>query len=81
VSDPGAAGGLGGLGRALVVIGLVVAAVGALLALGGDRLPFGRLPGDFAWKRKGVSIYFPLATCLVLSIVLTLLARLFFRGK
>lgn len=70
------------LGKALIVVGLVVAALGLLFLLFGDaRFPLGRLPGDFAWRKKGVSIYFPLATSLVISILLTLLLNLFFRHK
>jgi len=65
----------------LLVLGVVIAFVGVLLYLAGDRLPLGRLPGDFSWKRKGVSIYFPLATSILISIVLTILANLFFRKR
>jgi Protein of unknown function (DUF2905) len=61
-------------GRVLVVIGLVLAGVGALLSLGA-KLPFrlGRLPGDIAYQGKQGAIYFPLVTCLLLSLALTLL--------
>ena len=65
--------GLGALGRALLVMGLISAALGALLLLSerfGGRL--GRLPGDFAFGRGGFRFYFPLATSLILSAVLTL---------
>jgi Protein of unknown function (DUF2905) len=65
----------------LLVLGVVIAFVGAVLYLAGDRVPLGRLPGDFSWKRKGVSIYFPLATSILISIVLTILANLFFRKR
>ena len=62
------------LGRVLVVIGLVLAGVGALLFLGA-RLPFrlGRLPGDIAYQCKHGTIYFPIITCLLLSLILTVL--------
>lgn len=67
------------LGRSLVVVGLVLAAVGAVLVLGG-RIPWlGRLPGDFVFRQGGVRIYLPLATCLLVSIVLSLLLSLFRR--
>jgi hypothetical protein len=64
------------MGRTLVVIGLVVAGLGLLMMLG---LPLGRLPGDFAVRRGNVSFYFPLATSIVLSILLTLLFAFFRR--
>jgi hypothetical protein len=64
------------MGRALVVAGVVIAGVGLLIMLG---LPLGRLPGDFAVRRGNVSFYFPLATSIVVSILLTLLFALFRR--
>lgn len=61
------------LGRALIVAGAVLIAVGVLLSLSG-RLPWlGRLPGDIYVERENVRFYFPLATSLLLSLVLTLL--------
>lgn len=69
------------VGKMLLVLGVVIAFVGVLLYLAGDRVPLGRLPGDFSWKRKGVSIYFPLATSILISLVLTILANLFFRKR
>jgi len=62
------------LGRLLLVIGLVLAAAGALLVFTG-KLPFrlGHLPGDIAIEGKHGSFYFPIATCIVLSVALTLL--------
>jgi uncharacterized protein HemY len=64
------------MGRTLVVIGVVIAGLGLLMMLG---LPLGRLPGDFAVRRGNVSFYFPLATSIVVSILLTLLFALFRR--
>jgi hypothetical protein len=64
------------MGRALVVIGLIIAAIGAAMMLG---LPLGRLPGDFAVRRGNFSFYFPLTTSIVLSILLTLLLAWFRR--
>jgi hypothetical protein len=61
------------LGKSLVVIGAVLALVGLLLVAGG-KLPFrlGRLPGDIAYQGKSGSFYFPVVTCLLLSVLLTL---------
>lgn len=60
------------LGRMMLVVGVVLMVVGGLLAFGA-RLPLrlGRLPGDIVWQGKGGSFYFPIVTCIVLSIALT----------
>lgn len=58
------------MGRLLIILGLVIAGVGLLMTLG---VPIGRLPGDFTIRRGNVSFYFPLATSILASIVLTLL--------
>jgi hypothetical protein len=64
------------LGRVMVFAGAALAAVGALLWLaaqrGGLPLRLGRLPGDIAVQGKHGSFYFPLVTCILLSLVLTL---------
>jgi hypothetical protein len=64
------------MGRALVVIGLVITAIGFISMMG---FPIGRLPGDFAVKRGNFAFYFPLTTSIILSILLTLLFALFRR--
>jgi hypothetical protein len=64
------------MGKALLVLGLVISAFGVLIMLG---VPFGRLPGDFAVKRGNVAFYFPLTTSIILSILLTLVFALFRR--
>lgn len=64
------------VGKTFVVIGLAIAGLGLVMMLG---LPLFRLPGDFYIKRGNVSFYFPLATSIVLSIILTLLMALFRR--
>ena len=57
------------MGKRLVVIGVVIACVGLLVMLG---LPIGRLPGDITYRRGGTTVYFPIVTCLVASVILTL---------
>ena len=57
------------MGRTLIIIGLLIAAAGLLMTLG---LPIGRLPGDFTVRRGNFSFYFPLATSILVSILLTL---------
>jgi hypothetical protein len=67
------------IGRALIVAGIVLIVVGAVLSLAG-RLPWlGRLPGDVVVRRGGFTFYFPLGTCLLLSLALTLLFSLWRR--
>ena len=65
------------LGRMLVIVGLALAAVGALLWAGLGRDRGGLLPGDISLERGNVKFYFPIVTCVVLSLVLTVLIRLF----
>ena len=64
------------MGKVLLVIGLVIASLGLLVMLG---LPLFKLPGDFQVKRGNFSFYFPLATSILLSIILTLLMAFFRR--
>jgi hypothetical protein len=63
------------LGKSLLVFGLVIAAIGAALWLFG-RSGGGFLPGDIVVERKNVRFYFPIVTCLVISLVLTVIAWL-----
>lgn len=65
------------LARLLIIAGLLLAAVGVVLLLA-PKVPWlGKLPGDFTWQRGSFTFYFPLGTCLLLSIILTLLFSLF----
>jgi ribose/xylose/arabinose/galactoside ABC-type transport system permease subunit len=65
---------MGDLGRLLIGLGLLIAAIGvAVLLVGKMGLPLGRLPGDFAWRGKHTTVYFPLATCIIVSVVLSLI--------
>jgi hypothetical protein len=68
-----------GLGRALVFVGLLLAAVGLLLTAGAKVPWLGRLPGDIYIKRERFSFYFPIGTSLLLSVLLTILFYLFGR--
>jgi len=62
------------MGRMLLVVGVVLIGAGALLFFGA-RLPFrlGRLPGDISYQGKNGNFYFPIVTCIVLSITFTLI--------
>jgi len=64
------------MGKLIVGIGLGITALGLLVMLG---VPFGRLPGDIAVRRGNFSFYLPLATSVIVSILLTLLLALFRR--
>ncbi|MBF0567115.1 MAG: DUF2905 domain-containing protein [Nitrospirae bacterium] len=67
------------LGKALLIMGIIVALIGGLLLLSG-KIPFlGRLPGDIIIHRKNFTFYFPLATSIIISIILTLLFSFFGR--
>jgi hypothetical protein len=65
------------LGKMLVIAGLLLAAAGALLWSGVGRSWLGRLPGDVNYSRGNFSFHFPIVTCIVVSIVLTIILRLF----
>jgi hypothetical protein len=69
-------GGPSDLGRLLVIVGGLLAVLGVIILLAG-KVPFlGRLPGDIFYRRGGFTFYFPIVTCLVLSLILTLVLRL-----
>ncbi len=68
------------LGKALLGLGLLIALIGALLLFAGRiGFPLGRLPGDFAYKGKHVSLYFPLGSSILISIVLSVILYLLSR--
>jgi Protein of unknown function (DUF2905) len=66
------------IGRIVLVVGLVLVIIGGLAVLG-VRLPFGKLPGDIAIQGEHGAIYIPIASMIVISLILTVLANLFFR--
>ena len=62
------------IGKMLLVFGLVLAAIGLVLVLvGRTNLPIGRLPGDIVYRGKNTTFYFPLATSILLSVVLSVI--------
>jgi hypothetical protein len=68
------------LGKVLIFAGLAVLAVGMVFVLAGKvNLPIGRLPGDMTYRGKHTTVYFPLATSILLSVVLSVL--LYIVGK
>jgi hypothetical protein len=64
------------MGRLLLIVGLVVAAIGLVVMAG---IPLGRLPGDIVIRRGNSTIYLPIVTCVVLSLVLSLILAIFRR--
>ena len=64
------------MGRTLILIGLLIAGAGVLISIG---VPIGRLPGDFTVRRGSFSFYFPLATSILISVLLTLIMMFFGR--
>ena len=67
----------GPLGKTLVLLGAFLIVVGLFLWLG-DKIPWiGRLPGDILVKKENFTFYFPIVTCIIMSIILTILFSLF----
>jgi Protein of unknown function (DUF2905) len=70
------------LGKLLLVVGGIIAVIGAVLLLAGRfNLPLGRLPGDIVVRGKNSVFYFPLATSIILSVLLSLILWIFSRGR
>ncbi|HWP10096.1 MAG TPA: DUF2905 domain-containing protein [Polyangiaceae bacterium] len=69
---------MGALGRTVLIFGAILVLLGLVLIVG-DKLGLGRLPGDIVIEKKGFRFVAPIATSILLSLVLTLLANLFFR--
>ena len=64
------------IGKALVVLGLAIIVLGIIVWLGSSIPYFGRLPGDIYIRTGNFTFYFPLATCIILSIVISILFAL-----
>lgn len=70
------------LGKVLLGIGLLLVVIGALLLFAGRLgLPLGRLPGDISYKGKNVSVFFPIGTSILLSILLSVILYLVSRFR
>jgi hypothetical protein len=68
-----------GFGRILMVLGAIIVVIGAFLWLGGKIPGIGRLPGDIFVKRENFTFYFPLTTCIIVSVLLSLILAWFRR--
>ncbi|MGD8330680.1 MAG: DUF2905 family protein [Acidobacteriota bacterium] len=67
------------LAKLLIVAGAALLLLGVVLAVASRVLFIGRLPGDLRFEWRGVRLYFPLATGIILSIILTILVNLWLR--
>lgn len=73
-------GDLESLGKGLMIIAVLLFVIGLFLTYGSSLLPLGRLPGDIFMQREHGSFFFPITTCVVISVVLTILLNLFTRS-
>jgi hypothetical protein len=70
------------MGRILVVLGVALVVIGGIvMLLGRTGMPLGRLPGDFLYRGKNTTLYFPLASSILISIVLSIVLFLVGRMK
>ena len=67
------------IGKTIMIFGLLLVVVGAVIHFGGRILPLGHLPGDIFIGGEHGSFYFPVVSCIVISIVLSVLANIFMR--
>jgi len=68
-------------GKALIIIGAVIIVIGVVFVFA-DKIPFlGKLPGDIRFKRGNTTVYIPIVTMLIISVLLTIILNLFGRGK
>ena len=65
------------MGKTLISIGAVMIVVGCVLHFGGKFLPLGRLPGDINITGEHGSFHFPIVTCILLSVIFSIISRLF----
>ena len=64
------------MGKGLIVLGVLIAGVGVLVSFG---MPLGRLPGDLVFRRGGATVYLPITSCVVVSVLLSLVIGFFRR--
>ncbi|KAF0215827.1 MAG: hypothetical protein FD174_3968 [Geobacteraceae bacterium] len=67
---------MSGLGKSLIIMGLIIALIGVILTFAGKIPWLGRLPGDIHIKRQNFTFYFPLATSIIISVILSLIVWL-----
>ena len=69
------------IGKLLIFFGIILILLGLVFTFAGKIPHLGKLPGDIAIHKKGLDIYFPLATSLIISFLLTIIINIFFRHK
>ncbi|HEY3151823.1 MAG TPA: DUF2905 domain-containing protein [Candidatus Binatia bacterium] len=70
---------MAGIGKALVYLGILLVVVGVIFLLGGKIPWLGHLPGDLTIERDGYTFYFPLTTCILISVIISLVLYFFKR--
>ena len=70
---------MAGIGKALVYLGILLVVVGVIFLLGGKIPWLGHLPGDLTIERDGYTFYFPLNTCILISVIISLVLYFFKR--
>ena len=71
--------GFEGIGKILIIAGIVIVVLGLLIFFGARIPVLGKLPGDIIIKKDGFSFYFPIVTLLLLSLVLTVIVNIILR--
>ena len=66
-----------GMGKTLIIFGVILIGVGLVMQFGGKFLDLGHLPGDFKWSSGNSTFYFPLASCIIISIILNIIFSFF----
>ncbi|TMA91449.1 MAG: DUF2905 domain-containing protein [Deltaproteobacteria bacterium] len=70
---------MAGFGKALIYLGILLVVVGVIFLLGGKIPWLGHLPGDLTIEREGYTFYFPLTTCILISVIISLVLYFFRR--
>ncbi len=70
--------GFGGFGKLLIIFGALLIVIGIFIYFG-EKVGFGKLPGDIYYKKGNFSFYFPIVSSIVISIILTVILNIFFR--
>lgn len=70
-----------GLGKLIIILGISLVVIGLLITFAPKIPLLGKLPGDFYFKRGNASFYFPLATSILVSVIITIILSVIFRGR
>lgn len=67
------------IGKIIIYAGIALIIIGLIIHFGSKILPLGRLPFDFKWETDNLNVYFPFGSCILISIILTLILNFLFR--